>query len=64
MTTNRPFTLIAAGIFLLVALVHAYRLIDGFEVVIAGRSLGIAPSIAGALIGGLLSLMLFRESRR
>jgi hypothetical protein len=64
MTNARPFTLIAAIIFAMVALVHLYRLADGFEVIIGGRQLGVAASIAGLLIGGLLSVMLFRESRR
>ena len=63
MTRNRPFTFVAAIIFMLVAIVHLYRLVAGFDVVIAGRALGQAPSIAGLVIGGLLALMLFRESR-
>ena len=64
MTDRKPFTLIAAAIFALVALVHLYRLISGFEVIITGRLLGAAPSFAGLIIGGILSLMLVREARR
>ena len=64
MTDRKPFTLIAAAIFLLVALAHLYRLISGFEVIVAGRSLGAGFSFAGLIIGGLLSFMLVREARR
>lgn len=63
MAKNRPFTFVAAIIFLVVAILHLYRLVAGFDVVIAGRVVGQVPSIAGLVIGGLLSLMLFRESR-
>ena len=64
MADRKPFTLIAAGIFLLVALVHLYRLTAGFDVVIAGSQLGQGPSIAGLLICVLLAVMLVREARR
>lgn len=64
MTDRKPFTLIAATIFLLIALVHLYRLISGFEVIIAGRTLGPGFSLAGLIIGGIMSLMLFREAKR
>ena len=64
MADRKPFTLIAAGIFLLIALVHLYRLTAGLDVVIAGNQLGQGPSIAGLFIGGLLAVMLLREARR
>jgi hypothetical protein len=64
MAGRKPFTLIAAVIFALMALVHCYRLIDPFPVTIHGQSLGQGPSIVALLITGLLSFGLFREARR
>ena len=39
MSTNRPFTLIAAIIFLVMALVHAYRLATHFQVIIGSHTI-------------------------
>jgi len=64
MTSNRPFTLIAAIIFLLMALVHVYRLFTHFQV-IAGTHV-IPQSVSGIaiIVTGVLSYGLFREARR
>jgi len=61
---NKPFTLIAAIIFLVMALLHLLRLFRHFQIVIGSHPLPYWASIAGALIAGLLSLGLFREARR
>jgi hypothetical protein len=59
----KPFTTVAALIFAIIALVHLYRLIKPFEVVIAGTVLPSWVSIAGLLIASVLALMLWRESK-
>lgn len=64
MITRKPFTLIAAVIFGLMALVHLYRLIDPFPVTIHGHSLGQGASIIALLIAGGISLGLLREAGR
>jgi len=60
----KPFTLIAAVIFGLMALVHAYRLIVGFPVSVGGNELGQGVSVIALIVTAGLSLMLFREARR
>ncbi len=64
MTTRKPWTTLAALIFLLMALVHLYRLVSPFDILIGGTALPQSVSIAGLVIAGLLSLMLLRESNR
>ena len=60
----KPFTTLAAIFLALIALVHLYRLVRPFEVVVAGNVLPLWFSIVGAVVAGVLSLMLWRESRR
>ena len=62
---RKPFTLIAAIIFGLMAIVHLYRLfINDFTVEVAGRTFGQTISWIALIVTGLLSVMLFRESSR
>jgi hypothetical protein len=61
---TRPFTLIAALIFALIALAHAYRLLTHFQIVIGRHHIPESISIAAIVITGALSIGLFRESRR
>ena len=61
---TKPFTTIAAVIFALIALVHAYRLVRGFEVVVDGTALPQWVSVVGVLLAAMMALMLWRESRR
>ncbi|HJQ17394.1 MAG TPA: hypothetical protein VJ859_10390 [Allosphingosinicella sp.] len=60
----KPFTTLAAMIFAVMALAHLYRLIHPFEVVVGGKMLPQAVSIAGLIVAGGLAVMLWRESRR
>ena len=60
----KPFTTIAALIFALMALVHLYRLFDGFPVTIHGHQLGQGVSVVALIITATLSFGLFREARR
>jgi hypothetical protein len=61
---SKPFTIIAAILFLIVAAVHAYRIYSGFAVVIAGYSIPIWVSWAGAVIALILGVMLLAESKK
>ena len=61
---TRPFTLIAATLFLLMALVHLYRLFTGFPIVIADNEIGQGISVVALLVTAVLSVALFREARR
>jgi hypothetical protein len=60
----KPFTTIAAAIFLLMALIHAYRLIAEFPIAIGSVMVAQAMSWVGLTVAGILSFGLFRESRR
>lgn len=63
MERTRPFTWIASAIFAIMALVHIYRLIRPFDVVVAGSHLPQWVSVIGAIVAGGLSWMLCREAR-
>ena len=60
---TKPFTLIASLIFAVVALVHIYRLIVHFQVVLGSHEIPMWVSYFGVLVPGLLAIMLYRESR-
>ena len=62
--TGRPFTLIAAIIFALIALVHAYRIMTEFQVVIGTHVIAQGVSWVALVITGALSIGLFREAMR
>lgn len=57
------FTLIAAVIFGLMALVHVYRIAVGFPVAVGGHEIGQGVSWIALLITAGLSYGLFREAR-
>jgi len=62
--TGRPFTLIAAIIFALIALVHANRIMTQFQVVVGTHVIGQGVSWVALVITGALSIGLFREAMR
>ena len=64
MTTSRPFTLLAAVIFALMALIHIYRLATGFQIIAGNHSIPMAASWLAIALTGLLAAMLYRESQR
>ena len=64
MTQTRPFTMLAAAIFLAMALIHLYRLATHFQIIIGNHSIPMAMSWLGILIPGVFAVMLFREARR
>ena len=60
----KPFTMIAAVIFGLMALLHAYRLVTHFQVIVGNHTIAQAASWIGVIFAAVLSYGLFRESRR
>ena len=64
MTRSRPFTLIAAILFAIAALVHVYRLFTHFQVVLGSHEISQTASIVAIVVAGLMSWGLFREARR
>lgn len=64
MTTNRPFTLLAAVIFALMALIHLYRIVTHFQIILGSHVVPMSASYVAIAITGLLAVLLFRESQR
>ena len=61
---NKPFTMLAVQVFVLVALVHLLRLVFGWEATISGAVVPMWVSFVGLLIPGGLAIGLWRESRK
>ena len=59
----KPFTTIAVVIFALVAVVHLYRLIAGWEVIVSGVVIPMWASAVGLVVAAGLAVMLWSESR-
>jgi hypothetical protein len=55
--------MIAVLMLLIVAAAHAARLAMNVDVVVDGYSVPMSVSIAGAVITGLLALLVWREAR-
>lgn len=60
----KPFTTIAAVIFGLMALLHAYRLVTHFQVIVGSHTIAQAVSWVGVIVAAALSYGLFKEARR
>jgi hypothetical protein len=63
MARTRPFTLIAAIVFGLMALAHVYRLISHFQIIVGTHTVPTAASWIALAVTGLLAVMLYKESR-
>lgn len=63
MRSHKPFTTIAAILFLVAAGVHVYRLVAGFPIVIGSHSIPMAVSWLLTPVAALLGVMLLRERR-
>ena len=61
---SKPFTLIAAVIFALMAVGHIYRIATDFQIVVGSHSLSMSVSYLAIVVTGVLAVMLYRESRR
>ena len=59
----KPFTTLAALIFLVVAAAHAYRLYMGWTVMAGPYAVPMWASYLGIAVPLILAVMLFRESR-
>ena len=59
---TRPFTLLAALIFALMALSYAYRLFTDFQFVLGSHVIPMWVSYFGIIIPGLLAIMLYRKA--
>jgi len=60
----KPFTTIASILLGVVALAHLYRVIRNIDIVIGGWPVPQGVSIVALIVTGVLSIMLWRESRR
>ena len=60
----KPFTLIAAIIFALMALLHAYRLATHFQVIVGSHTIAHEISWIAVIVAAVLSFGLFREAKR
>jgi len=63
MNSSKPFTWIASAIFAVMALVHVYRILTNFQIVLGSHVMPIWTSYVGALVAAVLSWMLCREAR-
>ena len=59
--TQRAFNTVAGTVFLLVTILHALRLLRGWEVLIAGRAIPMGVSWLGLTLAGFLSYCAFRQ---
>jgi len=64
MTTNRPFTMLAALIFLVMAAAHAYRIVTHFQIVLGSHTIALAISWVAILVTLVMAWGLYREARR
>jgi hypothetical protein len=60
----KPFTLIAAIVFGLIALLHAYRIATHFQVIVGSHTIAQEISWIGVIVAAVLSYGLLREARR
>jgi hypothetical protein len=56
--------MLAVIIFAVIALLHAYRLVTHFHVVLGSHDIPMWVSYVGVLIPALLAFMIYRESKR
>jgi hypothetical protein len=59
----RPFTTIAALIFLVMALLHVYRLATHFQVILGSHTIPMWVSYVAIVVTGGLAYGLYKESR-
>lgn len=60
----KPFTLISAILFAIVALAHLVRIVQGWEILVDDVSIPVWVSVVGVVVPGGLAIMLYRESKR
>lgn len=60
----KPFALISAMLFAIVALAHLVRIVQGWEILVDDVSIPVWVSVVGVVVPGGLAIMLYRESKR
>ena len=60
----KPFSLIAALVLALVALLQLLRVMLGWSVVVNGLTVPFWPSAVACLVAAVLAVMVWREARR
>lgn len=60
----KPFTIVAAVVFSIIAVIHLLRLFFHWEVTVNGAIVPIWVSIPGVIIPGVLAIMLRREAKQ
>ena len=60
----KPATTVTAILLLAIAVAHALRLVYGWQVVVADRTVPMWVSGIGLVVAALLGVLLLRESRR
>ena len=61
---NKPFTMLAVLVFAVVALLHLFRLVFGWEATINGAAVPMWASIPALVVAGGLAAGLWWESRK
>ena len=61
---NKPFTMLAVLVFAVVALLHLFRLVFGWEATINGAAVPLWPSAVGLVVACALAAGLWWESRK
>lgn len=61
---KRPYTMIAAIIFAIMAVVHVIRLVTHFQIVAGSHQIPMWVSWPGVIIPAILAWGTFREARR
>ena len=60
----KPFTSIAVAFLAAIAVVHLFRLVASWEVIVAGFVIPVWFSLPALLIAGGLAVMVWREAHR
>ena len=56
-------TLLAIIVFTIVAVAHLLRLVDGTQIVVGNTTIPMWVSVLGALVPGLIVVLLWKEAR-
>ena len=64
MSNGKPFTMLAAIIFLVMALGHAYRIVTHFQIILGSHTIALAISWVAILVTLVMAWGLYREARR
>jgi hypothetical protein len=60
----KPFTKIAAALFVIAVIIHVFRIINPFPVLIGGIEVPLSASYGMAIIGLVMCIGLWKESKK